>query len=75
MLIFGYRLAATDTQWSDDPFADSGTPETEICEACHIYEDDKGRRYIGFELALGMPVSEMEKLLAPYSESLSVISL
>lgn len=75
MLIFGFKLPEDDDYWKDDPFSEFGTPESDICEACHVYHDLSGNRYIGFEVALGMPQSEMESLLHPFSHSLRIFRL
>lgn len=72
MLIFGFKLADDDDTWEDNPFLGANTPEEEICEACHVYWDTEGNRYIGFELALGMPRHEMYQLLTPHSDFLTV---
>ena len=70
MFIFGFPITESDN-WSDDPFAEEEVnPETLICEACHIYEDIDGTKYIGFNLKLGLDETTMKEYLAPFSSDL-----
>ena len=66
MLILGFPIGDEDP-WEDDPFQGYYIPEDVICEVCHIYSDKDGNRYIGIDMALGIPRSEMEKILLPFS--------
>lgn len=73
MFIYGFPLSIDDDAWDEDPEnSESITPESEICEACHIYYDSDGNRYIGMELTLGLSVDEMNDILSPFSEELHI---
>lgn len=68
MKIYGYKLTDKVKHIDDyDPEEDTDfipmSPEEDICEACHMYTDAQGRVYIGFDLSLGMPQTEMDSFL------------
>lgn len=72
MFIYGFPLEV-DSVWGEDPESiESNTPEGEICEACHIYYDSDGNRYIGMELSLGLSIGEMDDILSPFSTELHI---
>ena len=70
MLIFGFPIGEID-KWTEDP---SGilAPENMICEACHIYQDIEGFKYIGFDVNLGLSMDEMREYLSSFSSDLYV---
>lgn len=71
MYIFGFPIADIDG-WSDPFSGHTNTPEDEICEACHIYEDAEGNRFIGFDLKLKLDEESMRNILSPFSSDLDV---
>jgi len=67
MKIYGYKLTE-QVKHIDDYNADTDdaipiSPEEDICEACHLYTDTAGNSYVGFDLSLGMPQTEMDSFL------------
>jgi len=70
--MFIYGFPTTKDEWDENPFTEGAmSPENCISEACHIYVNDTGDRYVGFDWNLGLDEITMIKYLAPFSSDLS----
>jgi hypothetical protein len=69
--IYGF-IADGDDDWEDVFVDEENSPEYKISSACHIYHDVFGRKIIGFDLSLNIPLDEMKSLLEPHSQNLLV---
>lgn len=71
MKIYGYKTKVL-VRHEDDDFSDypedktplKMNPEEDISEVCHIYYDREGCSYIGFDLSLGLPQDDMDRMLS-----------
>lgn len=78
MRIFGLKLSSKFNYIHQDDYDCSEeeckviNPEKYYSSACHLYQDAKGRQYVGFELSLGMKEDEMLAILGKQAKVYNV---
>lgn len=79
MRIYGIKLPSKLTYVHEDDYDSCEeeyttiNPEKQYSSACHLYVNDKGSQFVGFELSLGLSEDEMRLLLGKNGKIYKVI--